>query len=86
MNLSSAYSLAAIDGLVLLGLTLGMHLGKSRGCAIAIFVVSIIEVIVSLQIQAFPWVWLVVGISSLVIFNKIEKQYKAFLYNQRNPY
>ena len=68
-----------IDALALAGLALGMHLGKSRGCAIAIFVLSIIETILSLTAGSFPFWVLLAGIAALVTFNKIEKQYKQFL-------
>lgn len=68
-----------IDALALLGLALGMHLAKSRVCAILVFVLSIIEVILSLTVGMIPIWWLVAGIYALVVFNKIEKQYKEFL-------
>ena len=68
-----------IDALVLLGFALGMHLAKSKVCAILILVLSIIEVILSLMVGAFPFWWLIAGISAVVTFNKIEKQYKEFL-------
>ena len=68
-----------IDALVLLGFALGMHIAKSRVCAILILVLSIIEVIVSLIVGAFPFWWLIAGISAVITFNKIEKQYKEFL-------
>lgn len=68
-----------IDAAILLGIALGMHLGKSRVCAILLLVFSIIECVVCLVLTySFPFWWLVAGISALVTFNKIEKQYKQF--------
>lgn len=68
-----------IDALVLLGFALGMNIAKSRVCAILILILSILEVILSLIVGAFPFWWLIAGISAVITFNKIEKQYKEFL-------
>ena len=69
-----------IDALVLAAFALGMHLAKSKACAISILILSIVEVVLSLAAAgSFPLWWLVAGISAVVIFAKIEKQYKAFL-------
>lgn len=68
-----------IDALVLLGFALGMHIAKSRVCAFLILVLSIVEVILSLTVGMFPFWWLIAGISAVITFNKLEKQYKEFL-------
>lgn len=68
-----------IDALLLAGLALGMHLAKSKVCAILILVLSIVEVIASLMVGAFPILWLIAGIAAVVTFSKIDKQYKQFL-------
>lgn len=70
--------LGIIDALILAGLALGMQLTKSRIFAILILVFSIIEVLLSLASGSFPLWWLVAGISAMVTFSKIEKQYKQF--------
>lgn len=75
------YPLGIIDAVILLGLALGMHLAKSRVCAILILILSIIEVILSLLSGSFPFWWLIAGISAVITFNKIEKQYKSFIAN-----
>lgn len=76
--------LGIIDALLLLGLTLGMHLGRSKVCAILIFVLSCIEVLLSIiALETPPIVWLVTGIGALVTFHKIDKQYRQFL-NENN--
>lgn len=68
-----------IDALVLLALTLGMHLAKSRVCAILITIFSVIETVLSLISGSFPFWILIAGIASAITFGKIEKQYKQFL-------
>lgn len=73
--------LGIIDALVLAGLALGMHLGKSKVCAILILILSIIEVLLSLVSGSFPFWWLIAGISAVMTFSKIEKQYKSFIAN-----
>lgn len=67
-----------IDAVILAGLALGMQLTKSRVFAILILVFSIIEVLISLASGAFPFWWLIAGVSAMVTFSKIEKQYKQF--------
>lgn len=68
-----------IDALVLAGLALGMHLAKSKVCAILILILSVVEVVASIMYGAFPFWWLIAGISAVVTFSKIDKQYKQFL-------
>lgn len=68
-----------IDALVLAAFALGMHLAKSKACAILILILSIVEVILSLASGSFPFWWLIAGVSAVITFNKIDKQYKAFL-------
>ncbi len=68
-----------IDALVLLAPAIGMHIKKSRACAIAIFVISIIECIIGLLAGSVPYLWLIAGIFAFITFNKIEKKYKQFL-------
>lgn len=70
-----------IDALILTGFALGMHLAQSKVCAILILILSIIEVLLSLVSGSFPFWWLIAGISAVVTFNKIEKQYKSFIAN-----
>ncbi len=70
-----------IDSLILLGLTLGMHLGKSKACAIAVLVLACIEMLVGIILFQSPtgFLWLIAGIWAVVIFNKADKQYKAYM-------
>lgn len=67
-----------IDALILAGFALGMHLAKSKMCAMLILIFSIIEVLLSLVSGSFPFWWLVAGVSAVTTFNKIENQYKDF--------
>ncbi len=73
--------LGIIDALILAGLALGMHLAKSNVCAILILILSIIEVLLSLVSGSFPFWWLIAGVSAVITFSKIEKQYKGFIAN-----
>lgn len=69
-----------IDAVALAGLALGMHLTKSRVCAILILVLSIVELVISVAVAGtVPFWWLIGGVSAVVTFNNIEKQYKAFM-------
>lgn len=74
------YPIAIIDSLLLVGFTLGMHLGKSKLCAIFLLILSCIEmlagIITSGAVSGFLWV--IAGIWAVVTFNKIEKAYKVF--------
>lgn len=70
--------LGIIDALILAGLALGMQLAKSRVFAVSIFIFSMIEVLLSLVSGSFPFWWLIAGISAVVTFSKIEKQYRQF--------
>lgn len=70
-----------IDVAILLGLALGMHLGKSKACAIVLLVVSILEVVftaVSTGTVA-GWWWIIAAFSAVSAFNKLGKEYNRFL-------
>lgn len=73
--------LTIIDSLILLGLTLGMHIAKNKAFAIAILVLSILEVVASMILNASigPYLWLIMGICAVCNFYKIDKQYNIFL-------
>lgn len=66
-----------IDLAILLGLTLGMHLGRSRGCAIGILVYSGASMILTLISSGTVggWAWLAVGICALILFHNEDKRY-----------
>lgn len=70
------YSL--IDLAICLGLTLGMHLGKSKGCAIGMIVYFGVCVLVTMLSGGSlgGWGWLIMGIYGVNIFNNAEKRYK----------
>lgn len=73
--------LTIIDSLILLGLTLGMHITKNTGFAIALLVLSIFEVVVSMIFYSSigPYLWLIIGICAVCNFYKIDKQYNIFI-------
>lgn len=70
---------ALVDVAIYLSLLLGMHLGKSKGCAIGVAAYAILGVVVNLVLNGVlvGWGWLIIGIYSLVIFNNAEKRYKS---------
>lgn len=68
-----------LDVAVLLGLTLGMHLRKSKGCAIAILAYTGVGCILSLISGngLSGWLWIFLSIMAIVYIEKVDKQYKA---------
>jgi len=73
--------IALIDAALIIGLALGMHKKKSKGCAIAILVLAIYEVVIALILtgQLAGWLWVVAGIWAVITFNHAEKAYKEHL-------
>ena len=67
-----------IDAALLLGLLLGMHLGKSKVCAILITIYGAFNVVSSILSVGFPagWVVLIVGIYSWITFHNADKRYR----------
>lgn len=66
-----------LDAAVLLGLTLGVHIGKSKGCAIALLVYSIVSCLIATiwNGTVSGWWWIVLAISYLTTFKKIDEEY-----------
>lgn len=80
--------LGIIDILVLGGLTLGMHIGKSKGCAIALLVCSVLSTLITLIStgQFMGWLWIIASGWAVISFNKLTKEYKAFQAGEKtNP-
>ena len=69
--------LAILDLAIFLGLTLGMHLGRSKGCAIGILAYSGASMILTLISTGTlgGWGWLVIGICALILFRNEDKRY-----------
>ncbi len=69
---------ALVDVAINPALTLGMHLGRSKGCAIAILVYAILGVVINLVLNGTlaGWAWLIVGIYALILFRNAEKRYQ----------
>lgn len=72
-----------IDSVVFLALTLGMHLGKSKGCAIGMLVYAIFTVIAGLVAYGTfgGWLWIIAGVNALIVFNNADKRYKELTQN-----
>lgn len=91
MGISAVISLAfspigLIDVLAFLGLYLGIHIGRSKVCAIAALALSGVEVIAGLLLTgAFGgWLWIVAGVCAVVGIFKADKYYKGFKANLNN--
>ncbi len=83
LNLLIALTLnffAMIDVAIILGLTLGMHLGKSKGCAIALLVCSILSTVIALVStgQISGWLWIIASVTAVSAYSKMSKAYEAF--------
>lgn len=70
-----------IDAVILLAPVLGMHIAKSKVCAVILLVISIIEcVLTSVMIGTVAgWWWIIASISAVSAFRKIDKEYNSFL-------
>lgn len=87
LNLIVALTLnayALIDVAIILGLTLGMHLGKSKGCAVCMLIYGIYAVVSSLIFNGSfgGWLLLVLGIMAVQVFDKAEKRFKQLTANE----
>ncbi len=69
---------AFLDVAIFLGLLLGMHLGKSKGCAIGILVYAIFGVVLNLIVNHVlaGYLWLIVGGYSVALFGNMDKLYR----------
>ena len=70
-----------IDLVIYLTLVLCMHLGKIKGCAIAITVYAACGVVLVLVFSGTlgGWGWLIVGIYSWMTFHNADKRYKKMM-------
>lgn len=70
-----------IDLAICLGLTLGLHLGRSKGCAIGMLVYFGVSLLLNLLSSGIlgGWGWLIVGIYGLNIIRNAEKQYEQLM-------
>ncbi len=68
-----------LDTALLLGLTLGVHLNKSKGCAIALLVYTLINAVIGLigSGSVSGWWWIVLAVSYISTIKKIDEEYKA---------
>lgn len=67
-----------LDGVILTVLTLGTHLMRSKGFAIAQFVFSICSTLIMQALSGTPggWLWIVLGWLKVSTFNKMDKEYE----------
>ena len=69
---------ALIDTGIYLVLTLGMHLGKNKACAIGVLLYAIFCICVTMATTGNfgGWLWLVIAISAIRNFSIADKEYK----------
>ena len=69
---------ALVDVVILLGLSLGMHLGKSKLCAIGLLVYAIGGMVFNLIVNGMlsGWLLVIMGVFSVMTFTRAEKRYK----------
>lgn len=81
LNFLLAGPVAVVDTAIQLGLTLGCHLKKSKGCAIAMIVYGVFNVVMGLAMAGTPsgWGWLALGIGFFNQINKVDKEYKELM-------
>ena len=84
----SAFSnpVVLLDAGILLALTLGMHLGRNKLCAIGMAVYSLINCLLSLGGSGMltGWGWVILGVFAFLQFRKAEKQYDELLRQRRS--
>lgn len=87
LSLVSAFinPLAFLDTALLLGLSLGVHLGKSKACAIIILVYACINSVIGIVLMGSPIGigWIIAGIFTVRVFTQADKQYNAYIANNR---
>lgn len=78
---------ALIDTVLLLGLVLGVHLGRNKGCAIALLVYTIVNAIIGLVSSGTVsgWWWIFLAVSYLSTFKKMDAEYKAEMEKANRP-
>ena len=78
---------ALVEIAVVIGLTLGVHLVKSKGCVIAILVYSCISCVVGIVTSGTPsaLLWIALSISMLMSINKVDKHYNEVMARRSIP-
>lgn len=69
-----------VEVLIMIGLLLGMHLGRKKWCAMTYLIIAILDCVVSMAFTGSPSGWLIIvaGIWAVNTFNKIDKAYRVF--------
>ena len=79
--MSSYFNWTTISTVIIYGgLTLGMHLKKSKGCAIALLVLSSLSTLITLIFaHTFSgYLWIAIAICAIIAFSKLNKDYAQF--------
>jgi len=74
-----------IERHILLGLTLGIHVGKSRVCAYILLGFGILETIMMVLVQPYGCmtglVMIIVGVTAVKLFSKAHQEYVGLITN-----
>ena len=72
---------AALDAFLLLGLALGIHIGKSRACAVIVLVYSILNCLYALIStgKMSGYLIIIAGIYATIYTFKARKEYKDYI-------
>lgn len=72
---------AALDAFLLLGLALGIHIGKSRVCAVIVLVYSILNCLYALIStgKMSGYLIIIAGIYATIYTFKARKEYKEYI-------
>lgn len=75
---------ALFDAALLGGLVAGMHLKRSKGCAVAILAYSIFGAVISLISggSITGWMWIALSVAAMSIFKKMDGEYAELTANQ----
>ncbi|MDO5155292.1 MAG: hypothetical protein Q4D51_04945 [Eubacteriales bacterium] len=72
---------AALDAVLMLGLALGIHIGKSRVCAVIVLIYSLINCIYTMTQTGRPGGWLIIiaGAYATIATFSARKEYKEYI-------
>jgi len=68
-----------IDAVIYLGLTLGMHLGKSKGCAVGVLCYAIVSTVIGLISTGnlVGWLWIIAAYGGIKAFSVADQEYDS---------
>jgi len=75
--------MTSFERLICLGLTLGIHLGKSRTCAYVLLGVGILQTVIPLILSTYGYfvgiTELIISIGAILLFHKVYREYELLM-------